>query len=87
VTILESDQFGRMAIVEVGALRVGTIVQTYRPGRVSRGQEKGTFRMGGSTVVVLFEPDRVAFDDDLVRDSADGVEVHVRAGEPIGRGR
>lgn len=84
VTVIQGDHLGTHAMVEVGALTVGTIVQTYTPGRVERGQEKGHFRYGGSTVVMFFEPGRVAFDGDLVADSAAGVEVAVRAGMRIG---
>ena len=77
--------FGRLAYLEVGALTVGSIHQTYSPGPVSRGQEKGYFSFGGSTIVLAFEAGAVTFDADLVRDSAEGIEVIVRAGEPIGR--
>ncbi len=50
-----------------------------------RGQEKGYFRFGGSTIVLLFEADRVVFDDDLLADSATGLEVQVQVGTRIGR--
>lgn len=82
---LASDGFGEVALVEVGALVVGTMIQRYAPGRVERGQEKGMFRFGGSTVIVVAEPGRIVFDDDLVRDSAVGLEVLVKMGSRIGR--
>ncbi|MBM3268123.1 MAG: phosphatidylserine decarboxylase [Candidatus Sericytochromatia bacterium] len=85
VTRLETQNFGRVAFVEVGALCVGTILQTFQPGDVARGQEKGYFRFGGSTVVLLFEAGRVRFDDDLCADSATGLEVQVRVGTRIAR--
>jgi phosphatidylserine decarboxylase len=85
VTTIETDRFGRMAYLEVGAITIGAIVQTYAPGRVERGQEKGYFRYGGSTIVALFPPGAVEFDPDLVADAAVGLEVRVRAGEAIGR--
>ncbi|MDB5099232.1 MAG: hypothetical protein JWM80_3653 [Cyanobacteria bacterium RYN_339] len=84
VTIVETDHFGKVAIIEVAAITIGTIVQTYQPGRVERGQEKGYFQYGGSTVVLLFEPGRVRFDDDLVADSVAGLEVAVKCGSRIG---
>ena len=87
VTLLESAGFGTLALVEVGALCVGTIVQTYRPGRVRRGDEKGTFRFGGSTVVVLAAPGRLRLDADLVSASCSGVESILVMGEGIGVGR
>ena len=58
--------------------------RTYSPGPCERGQEKGFFQFGGSTVVLLFEPGAIAFDSDLVTDSAAGLEVHVRTGAGVG---
>ncbi|MBM3277389.1 MAG: phosphatidylserine decarboxylase [Candidatus Handelsmanbacteria bacterium] len=86
LTVLDADHFGRVAYVEVGAFAVGSMVQTYAPGPVARGQEKGYFQFGGSTLVLFFEPGRVVFDEDLLRDSAQGLEVHVKTGSRIGRG-
>jgi phosphatidylserine decarboxylase len=83
ITVLESASFGRLLLVEVGALCVGTILQTYRPGAVRRGDEKGLFRFGGSTVLVLAERGRVRFDADLVEASGAGLETLVRMGTRI----
>jgi len=85
VTTLETERFGRVALIEVGAMVVGTIVQTYRPGSVARGEEKGTFRFGGSTVVMLIEPDQVTLDEDLVARSAEGMEVFLKVGTRVAR--
>lgn len=85
VTEFSSEHFGRIAYVEVGAITIGSIVQTYNPGTVVRGQEKGYFQYGGSTLVLLFEPGAIAFDQDLVRDSANGIENHVLAGSKLGK--
>ncbi len=84
ITRFDSDGFGRIAYVEIGGFAVGSIVETYAPGRVDRGQEKGYFQFGGSTLVLLFEPETVVFDDDLMEDSGRGIEVHVQAGARIG---
>lgn len=87
-TAFDSDHFGRMQIVEVGALTVGSIRQSFRPGaRVERGAHKGWFELGGSTVVLVFPPGAIAFDSDLADWSARGVETFVRMGERLGRGR
>ena len=86
VTPFASDRFGPMAIVEVGALTVGSIRQAYRPGaRVGRGERKAGFEPGGSTVVLLFQPGAIELDSDLVAWSLRDVEVHVRMGESLGR--
>jgi phosphatidylserine decarboxylase len=82
---LTTPHFGQIACVEVGALNVASIIQTYAPGPCQRGAEKGFFQFGGSTIVLLFEPGAIAFDEDLVTDSAAGLEVHVRTGAGVSR--
>ena len=44
---LETLQFGKIAYIEVGALNVASIVQTYASGPCIRGREKGFFQFGG----------------------------------------
>lgn len=84
ITYLETARFGRVMIMEIAGWAVGRIVQTYRAGRVARGAEKGYFQFGGSTLVLLFEPGRIIFDEDLVRDARAGIEVQVLAGSQLG---
>ncbi len=87
VSTLATERFGTVATVEVGALCVGSIVQTYTPGvPVRRGDEKGYFQFGGSTVIQVFEPGRVVFDADLLAASAAGQETAVLMGERIASG-
>ena len=83
VTRMENDDFGPLLIVEVGALTVGSIVQTFTPSRVKRGQEKSYFRFGGSALLLLAQENRIAFDDDLVRSTIEGVESRVRMGTRV----
>lgn len=84
VSILDTDHFGKLAYVEVGATMVGKIVQTHAAGRpFGRGDEKGYFLFGGSTVVVLGEAGAWTPDSDLLTQSAGGVETLVRLGERI----
>lgn len=83
---LESPDFGKVLLMEVGAMGVGSIVQTYASDtEVKPGDEKGYFKFGGSTTIFFFEKDRVEFDEDLIRNSELGVETLVRMGETIGR--
>lgn len=84
ISFLDSEAFGRIALVEVGAFAVGTIVQTYAPGPVARGQEKGYFRFGGSTIVMLVEPGRMVMDEDLLDASGRGIETFVKMGTSLG---
>ena len=83
-TVLDSERFGRVAFMEVGAFGVAGIHQTYSGKSVQRMQEKGYFDFGGSTVVLVFQKDAIVFDDDLLRNSADGIETLVKVGETIG---
>jgi len=85
VTPIESPDFGPVAMLEIGATLVGSIVQTYVPDRaVTKGEEKGLFKFGGSCVVTLFARGRIRFDDDLVAQSREHVETYARMGERLG---
>ncbi len=86
VTLFESNNFGRLALIEVGAMFVGQIVQTYAPNQpVKRGSEKGFFTFGASTTVMLIEPGRVILDQDLLDHSRAGLETRLLMGTRIGR--
>lgn len=82
-TRIDSDAFGSLLLIEVGALTVGSIVQTFAPGRVTRGQEKSYFRFGGSAILMLAHTNRIAFDEDLTRSTIEGIESQVRVGTRI----
>ena len=85
VTLVESPEFGQVAVCEIGATMVGTIKQLYLAGRaILKGEEKGLFKFGGSCVVTIFQPGRIKFDADLVQHSAAGMEVYARMGERLG---
>ncbi|MEO0796060.1 MAG: phosphatidylserine decarboxylase [Verrucomicrobiota bacterium] len=85
VTILHSDEHGDVALVEVGATCVGSIVQTHVPGQwVGKGGEKGYFAFGGSSTITLFEPGRVRLADDLLEQTTAGRELYARMGDQMG---
>ncbi|HWZ95357.1 MAG TPA: archaetidylserine decarboxylase [Opitutaceae bacterium] len=87
VTLLESPGFGPVAMIEVGATAVGSVTQTHVPGRaVAKGEEKGLFKFGGSCVITLFQAGRIAFDGDLVEQSAQQVETYAHMGDRLGEG-
>lgn len=83
---IHTPDAGTMIQVEVGAMMVGSIVQ-HQPhgGSCGRGQEKGYFQFGGSTVLLIIQPGRVAMDDDILHWSQQGIETLVRYGEAVGR--
>ncbi|MBQ9119891.1 MAG: phosphatidylserine decarboxylase [Lachnospiraceae bacterium] len=83
--VLDTSHFGKVIQMEVGALMVGKINNYHRKAKVSRGQEKGRFEFGGSTVVLLLQRDQVAIDDDILQNSAQNIETLVSMGERIGK--
>jgi phosphatidylserine decarboxylase len=85
VTILETERFGKLAYVEVGATCVGKIKQTHHEETFERGDEKGMFLFGGSTVIVIGEPGRWAIDEQILEHSRDGVEAYLKMGQSLGR--
>jgi phosphatidylserine decarboxylase len=87
VTLVDSDHFGRAAIVEIGALSVGSIRQLFSPDSpVVKGARKARFELGGSTVALLFEKGKIEIDPDLLAHTEEGLETYVRLGDSIGRG-
>lgn len=85
LTRLETDRFGPILYLEIGATNVGSIVQTFQPDTdVSKGDEKGYFRFGGSSTLLLFEPGRIRLDDDLVSQSSQQRELYARVGDRFG---
>lgn len=83
-TVLRTENFGDVTQIEVGAMFVGRIVNHHEKSRIRRGEEKGFFEFGGSTIVLLTERDRVEIDRDIMQNSADGFETVVKCGEKIG---
>lgn len=83
-TIMDTVHFGRVIQVEVGALMVGKICNEQGPGRISRGQEKGHFEFGGSTILLLLEPGAAVLEEQILRRTARGQECPVRQGQQIG---
>ena len=85
ITSFHSDHFGEILYVEVGATNVGSIIQTYEPRhRIKKGDEKGFFKFGGSTVILFIEKGRLKVDADIINHSAQGIESRVLFGETIG---
>ncbi|MBU3157520.1 phosphatidylserine decarboxylase [Clostridium estertheticum] len=84
-SVFHSDNFGDTIYMEVGATCVGTIIQSYsEDSRVIKGDEKGYFKFGGSTVIILFKKNAVKIDDNLLLQTQLGFETAVLMGEKIG---
>ncbi len=84
-TVIETEKFGTVVQIEVGAMMVGRIVNYDKNGcNAKKGAEKGKFEFGGSTVVVLLEKDRVKLDDEFIENTKNELETNVKYGEKIG---
>lgn len=85
ITTLVTEKFGTVLQLEIGATNVGSIVQTYRPHTaVAKGDEKGYFRFGGSSTLLLFEPGRIRLSADLEEQSRHLCEIYARVGDRLG---
>ncbi|MEJ2155956.1 MAG: archaetidylserine decarboxylase [Desulfobacteraceae bacterium] len=84
--VIETRSMGPILQIEVGATVVGSIIQHRMDGGYChRGEEKGYFQMGGSTVLIIIQPGRVKIDDDILNHSNQDIETLVRYGEAVGR--
>lgn len=85
LAILETENFGKLAYLEVGAICVGKIVQSYPESKsFKRGDEKGYFLFGGSTVVIFGEPGKWKPLPLITEHTSRGIETLVRLGAPLG---
>ncbi|MCI5855954.1 MAG: phosphatidylserine decarboxylase [Agathobacter sp.] len=86
--VIETDRFGKMVQMEVGALLVGKITndpQFDAESIVWAGDEKGYFEFGGSTIILLFQEGVLEMDTSLARRRDANGETPVRTGEVIAR--
>lgn len=83
-SVLHSENFGKILQIEVGALMVGRIVNNDEKCNVSRGQEKGRFEFGGSTVILAFSKDSIKIKDEIINNSKEDYETIVKMGYVIG---
>ena len=86
ITELDTKYFGRVLFIEVGATYVGSIRQTFTPSEhYAKGDEKGFFEFGGSSLLLVFEPRTIEFDQDLIDASKRKIEVLGLMGQSLGR--
>jgi phosphatidylserine decarboxylase len=86
VTILETENFGKLAYIEVGAICVGKIIQSQplTKGRsFKRGEEKGYFLFGGSTVIVVGEKGRWKPSSDILENTKNKMETYLHLGMTV----
>lgn len=81
--VLETENFGDVIQIEVGACLVGKIENYRQAGVIKRGEEKGLFRFGGSTIVLLFKDGVLDVPQEMFEDTLRGKERQIRYGGVI----
>ena len=84
VSLLQTENFGKLIYIEVGAMMVGKIVQTHNEqNEFRRGDQKGYFLFGGSTVVVLGEKGVFTLASDIIENTMKNRETYVHLGDTL----
>lgn len=81
--VLDTENFGRMIYMEVGATMVGRIKNDVKTGAFTRGQEKGRFEFGGSTVILISEKGKCTPLAEMIKDTENGLEHPVLMGQAV----
>ncbi|MBO0474519.1 phosphatidylserine decarboxylase [Enterococcus ureasiticus] len=84
VTVIETENFGKIAQIEVGALMVGKIKNLKNSGNCERFEKKGWFEFGGSTVILLFQENQVTIDPEIWLNTENNLETIVKFGQNVG---
>ena len=82
-TVMETENFGTVTQIEIGAMLVGKIKNHHSNGEFSRGEEKGTFLYGGSTIVLLLEKDSANINPYYFSQTEKEIESPVKMGENL----
>ncbi len=82
-TLIKTEPFGTILQMEVGAMLVGRICNYHGSCQVEKGEEKGRFEYGGSTVILLLEPGKARPDRVFLENTAAGYETLIHMGEKI----
>jgi len=83
-SVLQTKNFGTVIQMEVGALFVGRIVNHKNKGSFKRGNEKGMFEFGGSTIVIIYQKDVAVIDKAIYENTRNNKETVVKQGDKIG---
>ncbi|MBE6807749.1 MAG: phosphatidylserine decarboxylase [Ruminococcaceae bacterium] len=82
-TVIDTETFGQLVQMEVGAMLVGKIQNHHPAGPVTRGDEKGMFLYGGSTIILLLEKDAAPINEAYFTATANGEETPIRMGDNL----
>lgn len=84
VSVLDLKSVGRILMIEIGAMMVGKIINN-NAETFSRGQEKGYFEIGGSSILVVYKKGDIELDSTIKNATNQDMEVSVKIGEVIGK--
>lgn len=85
ITELTTTHFGKVQFIEIGATNVGSIHETFKPGHFyKKGDEKGYFSFGGSSLIILFEEGVIQLDHDLLDAAERNMEIRCLIGQSMG---
>ena len=82
--LMQTENFGKVVQMEVGALFVGKIVNYKAGGAVKRGEERGLFRFGASTIIMLYQKNTLTLAPEIYENTTNNKETLVKMGETIG---
>lgn len=86
-TVIHTKEFGDIVQMEVGALMVGKITNHHEAASIQRGEEKGYFEFGGSTIILLIKKDRLNLREDVLKNTANGFETKIHQGDLLGQSK
>lgn len=84
ITQLNTENFGEIIQIEVGALCVGKIVNKDIE-HYSKYDEKGYFEFGGSTIIQIIKKDKIKIDNQIIENTKNNIETVINIGEVIGK--
>ncbi|MBP5672799.1 MAG: phosphatidylserine decarboxylase [Victivallales bacterium] len=85
ISLMNLANFGLTLYIEVGAFAVASITQTSDGPTFKRGEEKGYFSFGGSTIILVFQKNHIHFDQDILEHTEQNIETLVKTGQPIAK--
>ena len=82
-TVLHTKNFGDVVQIEVGAMMVGKIKNLHEDYTFKKGEEKGYFEFGGSTICLIIN-NNITIDQEIWDNTNMKYETYVKYGERIG---
>ena len=83
VSFLKCSNLGDVCYIEVGALMVGKVTNR-KLTNFNKGEEKGYFEFGGSTVIMLINKE-IDFNKKIIENTNKDIETIVKMGQCIGK--